>query len=265
MRKTRSPRAARAILVMTAAGAAWCGAQPAADQGLVLEKRLEAVPKFGIQFCNVVEVDPARYRIKTVSAAKLLNKKRASVPKIMKVIPEAVAAINAGFFPTDDAKNRPSDTFDGFFIEEGRKQAHNNRQKRVFYVTDDGRPGIAMAAKVPGESIESAVAGLTSGKKADGTARSAVCITKGGRVKLVTAYPVKTLAAMTRFLRQEEDCADYVHLDGGGSSQMAYDDGKESFITGWERHEQCYKGEEEQPPECFRMVTSALVVVPAPR
>jgi len=218
---------------------------------------MESIPAYGIRYANVVAVDPARFRIRSASAQRVLGRRLATLPEIVGAVPGAVAAVNASFF------SQTGTVFTGFYMEEGEKAPHGRGQKTVFYETTEGSVGISPERDLDPGALSSAVAGYTAGSREDPTARSAVCITGDGGVKLVTAYPVKTLNLMTRYLREAEGCLQHLHLDGGGSTQMSFQDASQDLSVGWERDETCTAdGSGRSPEQCHREVASILVVVP---
>jgi len=254
-----------------AAGAAWGGSSlddlaavvPASSEagiiglpGLTMRRLMQPVREHGIRFANVAEVDLSQWDIRTVSAQRVLRKPLATLPELMQASPGAVAGINAGFFKIGE---RP--VFVGYYVEEGVLVPHQQGPKRIFFIGADGKAGVARSADAVPQGVRSAVAGFSGGGKDAPTARSAVCITAAGTVKLLAVYPVASLVRMTRYLNEAEGCADYVHLDGGGSTQFVLRT-EGGVSVGWEREKQCYDGAAASPPECFRKVADALLVFP---
>ena len=228
--------------------------------GLDLVKRFVGVPGYKVSFSNVVVIDPARFKIKTISAQKLLGRNFATIPEFAAAAPSALAIINAGFFdfPTPTSPN----VFVGFYMENGKVMPGNGKMQRVFTVNKEGVPGVFLERPLDTSPIESAVSGFSGGNKNDSTARTAVCLTGDGLVKFVSLYPMKTLDEMTDYLKKEENCSDYVHLDGGGSTQMFYNFDNDYLKYGWERRPECYKGDIVFPESCYRQVANVLAVLP---
>jgi len=232
-----------------------------ATKGVKLLKKMQAVPARKIKYVNVLEVDPALVKIKAVSAKKLIGKSRMTIPAFMSANPTAIAAVNSSFFSVNDGM------LVGFFMEDGKlgNFIPESKIEWVFYVTKDGRPDVYTDYQLPQEmqaDVESATAGKSHWDiAADRTARSAVCITGQGKVKLINAYPVATIAEMASYLTEDEGCVKFVHFDGGGSSQFAYR--PEGMTVGWERKTECYQEAYNVSPEqCHRPVAAYLAIFP---
>ncbi|MBI4677847.1 MAG: phosphodiester glycosidase family protein [Elusimicrobia bacterium] len=227
--------------------------------GVALLKANEPVPSFGIKMLTVIEVDPSRAEVRTVSAKSAVGRVWATLPKVMAAVPGAAAGMNAGFFTREDG------ALIGFFMERGKVLAHvgHPSMNRIFMVDGNGKPRIVVGTSAGPGGIVSAVAGKSAWEESSRSARAAVCITRSGRVRLVAAYPVQDLDHMAQYLSAKEGCASVVHLDGGGSTQMAF--GENGLSTGWERKEECRKPALRSPDQCFRQVPTFLVVVPRAR
>jgi uncharacterized protein YigE (DUF2233 family) len=221
-----------------------------------MRRMMQPVREHGIRFANVAEVDLSQWDLRTVSAQRVLHKPLATLPELMQASPGAVVGINAGFFKVGEEP-----VFVGYFVEDGRLVPHREGPRRIFFITEGGKAGIVRSAEAIPKGVRSAVAGYSGGGKDDPTARSAVCITAAGTVKLLAVYPVPTLVRMTGYLTEAEGCADYVHLDGGGSTQFVLRT-EGGVSVGWEREKQCYAGAAASPPECFRKVADAQLAFP---
>ncbi|MFA6318986.1 MAG: phosphodiester glycosidase family protein [Elusimicrobiota bacterium] len=229
------------------------------SEAVVLLKDNEPVPEFDIEMATVIEVDPRLAEIRTVSAKTAVDAGRTTLPKVMASMPAALAGMNAGFFSLQDG------TPIGFFMEGGKVIRHSGHDSmnRIFTVDSQGRPAVVKGVSVEPEGVVSAVAGKSSWAESSNSARAAVCVTTGGKVRLVAAYPVSNLGRMTVYLKLREGCESIVHLDGGGSTQMAFK--ADRLVTGWERKPECQKPSKQSPPQCFRRVPTFLVVLPKTR
>ncbi|MFC1523070.1 phosphodiester glycosidase family protein, partial [Elusimicrobiota bacterium] len=169
---------------------------------------------------------------------------------------------------------------EGLFVEEGRVHKNPSRQSKVFYVRKDGSTRFDWIRNIKDRDIaqmKSAVSGFHEGKRKSLTARTAICKIANGRIKLIVSFPIVDLDHMTEYIKNVEGCVEWVHLDGGGSSQMIYSYDKEFWI-GFERNKnvlgdeidpetdkkplKCTKKRKNYPAPCWRPVTDMLVVVP---
>ncbi|MFA5138008.1 MAG: phosphodiester glycosidase family protein [Elusimicrobiota bacterium] len=225
--------------------------------GLTLLRAVEPVPDYSIKMVNVIHVDPANYEVRAVLAQTVLHRSRATLPEMMAAVPEAMAGMNASFFSLKDGG------LVGFFMEGGKvkKYQPHPSMDRIFFTRADGTAGVSYGTELDPKGVASAVSGKSSWDQESPSARTALCIDSGGHVRLVSAYPVKTLGWMTEYLRTRETCSKIVHLDGGGSTQTAFR-GPGGLSIGWERKHACEKPQRESPAECFRKVPAFLLVLP---
>lgn len=249
------------LLLLAASPRAAVSPEPAPEiaaarpAGLALLKALQPSPEDGIRLVNVVSVDPSAFELRAVRAQTLLGKPRATLPEVLTAVPEAVAGMNASFFSLKDGR------LVGFFMEGGRVVEHHPHPSmdRVFFSRADGKVGVAFGTKIDPAGVVSAVSGKSEWEEASDSARVALCIDQGARVRLVSAYPVRDLARMSRYLTRKEGCRRIAHLDGGGSAQLYF---RGELTIGWERGRGCEKAVRDSPPECFRPVAAFLLVVP---
>ncbi|MBW3023332.1 transglycosylase SLT domain-containing protein, partial [Candidatus Woesearchaeota archaeon] len=204
--------------------------------------QLKKLSQYGGGF--IVDVDPRYFDIKTLSAktvredigggdcakycyGNIVDLKR-TVPAL-----NIIAGINAAYLdwvgtggisdPTQrelyEKYGRPVGDYveDGKFIKGKYEAGFNN-----YFVVENGIPQITSEFSFS-PSVSSAVAGARdSGVRA----RTVVCTTADGRVKLVVVSS-SSLSALTEYLTPEEKCSKVLNLDGGGSTQFYYDYGGE--------------------------------------
>lgn len=240
-----------------------------APAGLRIIRNFEAVPAFSITNANVLEVDPALFRISTVSARKAADKKKMNVLALRSLLPGAALIVNAGFF------NPPTGQLIGEFVENGARPdgiiyASGENIDIVFAAAKDGTVDVLGGTeKLTEEELagtESAVAGKSAWPgHDDATNRTAICVTGGGRVLIAAVYPVRTLDKLFAYM-QSEGClpGKTVDLDGGGSTQMAYNYGGAAWALGWERKgaavPECHLKQDNADPRCYRPVATFITV-----
>lgn len=242
-----------------------------APAGFRVIRNFEAVSSFSITNANVIEVDPVRFRISTVSARKAAAKKKMNVLALRSLLPGPALMINAGFF------NPPTGDLIGEFVENGVRPdgiiyADGGNIDIIFAAAKDGTVDVLGGAeKLTDEELartESAVAGKSAWPgHDDATNRSAICVTGGGKVLIAAVYPVRTLDKLFAYMRSE-GClpGKIVDLDGGGSTQMSYKYGGEAWALGWERKgssvPECHLKQDNADQRCYRPVATFITVEP---
>jgi hypothetical protein len=102
------------------------------------------------------------------------------------------------------------------------------------------------------------------------TSRTALCVTRGGKVLLAAVHPLRTLDELFKFMAAEGcDPGRTIALDGGGSTQMSYAGRGERWNLGWEREGEgvpdCHLREDNTDRRCYRPVANFIVVEPRKR
>jgi exopolysaccharide biosynthesis protein len=229
--------------------------------GISIEKQMAPIAARKIKFANVIIVDPALASIRAVTAQTFGGKRVLPISGAAVAYPDAAAMINAGFFDRGGTGR-----VIGFMMEDGHDVDYipEATMNSIFRVEDDGAVAISSGTELPAD-IKARTVYAVAGKSfwdtaADSTARCAVCITGDKKVKFITAYPVATVAEMVSYITQDEGCASYVSLDGGGSTQTLYR--PSGMQVGWERITSCYNGDLVSAAQCYRPVASFLIAEP---
>jgi exopolysaccharide biosynthesis protein len=242
-----------------------------ASSGLRIIRHFEAVPAYSISNANVIEVDPALFRIATLSARKAAAKNKVNMLDLRKLLPGAALMINAGFFnPSDGA-------LIGEFVEDGARPdgiiyANGGHIDRIFTAARDGAVDIISGTENLTDKELAGIRSAVAGKSAwpghtDATNRTAICLTDAGKVLIAAVYPVRTLQKLFAYM-QSEGCLPEktVDLDGGGSTQMSYNYGETAWTLGWERKgasvPECHLTHDNADRRCYRPVATFITVEP---
>ncbi|MHB0995626.1 MAG: phosphodiester glycosidase family protein [Elusimicrobiales bacterium] len=243
-------------------------------EGLRVLRRFGTVPAFGITHACVIEADPAFYKFSVVSAEKAAGKPRLALPDLRRLLPEPALIVNAGFFRLDNGAPI------GELVEDGERAprlvyAPGKNLDRIFVARyDDSVDVLAGREKLTDTELfwtRSAVTGKSAWPgHASLASRTALCVTRGGKVLLAAVHPVRTVEELFEFMAAEGcDPERTVNLDGGGSTQMSYDGRGERWSLGWEREgngvPDCHLRADNRDRRCYRPVANFIVVEPRRR
>jgi len=209
-----------------------------------------AMPSTGISYkkvggANVIEIDPAYFDIKAMSAKTMIedigNQTCATstgycgptnggcygnIAEIKQQVPQLniAAAMNSQFF---DCKNlaqlsasdlpsyikygRPA----GDYVENGMLVKGKTWAGGLYYIVENGIAKIINSFSYSA-SISSALKGITIGAQASCGNLSLLCITSAGKIKFIAGSVCSTA------IKGQEDCAQIMSLDSGGSTQYYY-------------------------------------------
>ena len=246
---------------------------PSPGGGLRLEENVDS------PYWILLDIPTQRFAVRVVTAKKVMKHTSwARLPDMAAGEPTAVAGMNGGYFGGTPALPVGLLVADGKDVySEPVDPAGKETLNAVFFVRADGSADIAPLSEFlelrrkGGSSIVSAVIGKSKGDSANEASRderAAVC-TKPGHVMMVLAKS-QTLEGMGALLKNA-GCEKFVHLDGGGSSQMFVRAGAspaiKPFEMGWERKNladgaECSPPRDSYAPTCFRRVMDFLLVVP---
>lgn len=258
----------RKIVFLTPLIALFASAEAAAG-GLSVRRYFEQVPAFGITHACVVEADPREFSFRTLGAVKSTGRQKATALEVRRRLPDAALIINAGFFSLKDGAPI------GEYVEGGRRPERviyspGRYLDRIFTVWDGG--GVEVIAgreKLSEEELARAVSAVT-GKSAwpehsSATNRTAVCLTRGGKVLLAAVYPVRTVDDTLRYMESEGCIPEGTAvLDGGGSTQMSFWSGGRHWNLGWERRSasvpECHLRGDNRDARCYRPVGNFIVI-----
>ena len=141
---------------------------------------------------------------------------------------------------------------------------------RIFTAWDDGGVDVLAGRETLSDEQLARAASAVTGKSAwpdsdTATNRTALCLTRGGKVLLAAVYPVRTVEAMLRYM-ESEGCIPQktASLDGGGSTQLSFWSGGSYWNLGWERKgetvPECHLRGDNRDARCYRPVGNFLVV-----
>ncbi len=267
---TSSKLALAAALLLLARGPVVAGL---AD-GLRVLRRFEPVPGTGITHACVVEADPAYFRFSVISALKAAGEQKAALPELRRLLPGPALIVNAGFFSLKDGAPI------GEFVEDGARPgrvifAPGKNLDRIFVSRyDDSVDVLDGREKLTDMELlwtRSAVTGKSAWPGHESvTNRTALCFTRAGKVLLAAVYPLNTLDELFNYMKSEGcEPGRIVALDGGGSTQMSYSSGGETWSLGWERAgddvPECHLRRDNADPRCYRPVSNFIVLEPRAR
>lgn len=237
--------------------------------GLRIVRSFEPVAEFSITNANVIEIDPALFKLTTISARRAAARSKVSMPALRRLLPGPAVIINAGFFnPADGA-------LIGEFVEDGERPgdiiyAGGENIDRIFVARKDASVDVLDGAETLTAEELNGTAYAVAGKSAwpghsEATNRTAVCITVSGKVLLAAVYPVRTIEKLFSYM-ESEGCVreKTINLDGGGSTQMSYKYGDRSWSLGWERKgasvPECHLTHDNTDQRCYRPVATFIAV-----
>ena len=259
-----------ALIMALAALPAQLPAQ-AAPAGLRMIRSFEPVPEFSITNANVIEIDPAVFIFTTLSARKAAGKSKVDMLALRRLRPGPAILINAGFF------NPPDGMLIGEFVEDGIRPEGiiypaGEYIDRIFVVKKDGSLDVIGGNDRLSDTELAETRYAASGKSiwpghSDATNRTAICLTKTGKVLLAAVYPVRTLKDMYSYMAHEGCIPEKtVSLDGGGSTQMSYNYDGVSWALGWERKgasvPECHLAQDNGDQRCYRPVATFITAQP---
>lgn len=264
----------RQLFAVALAGLPLCQLWAGEGEGLRVVRRFGAVPAFGITHACVVEADPYFYKFSVVSAEKAAGKERIALPELRRLLPDPALVINAGFFRLDNGAPI------GELVEDGERAsrlvyAPGKNLDRIFVARfDDSVDVLAGREKLTDTELlwtRSAVTGKSAWPGHSSlTSRTALCVTRGGKVLLAAVHPLRTVDELFEFMAAEGcDPERTVNLDGGGSTQMSYAVRGERWNLGWEREgdgvPDCHLRADNPDRRCYRPVANFIVVEPRKR
>jgi hypothetical protein len=239
--------------------------------GLRTVRSFEPVAEFSITNANVIEVDPALFRLTVISARRAAARSKIALPALRRLLPGPAVIMNAGFFnPADGA-------LIGEFVEDGKRPggiiyAGAENIDRVFVAgkdaTVDVLDGVEKLTDAELARTDFAVAGKSAWPgHSEATNRTAICITVSGKVLLAAVYPVRTIEKLFSYMKSEGCVPEKtINLDGGGSTQMSYKYGGKSWSLGWERKgnsvPECHLAQDNADQRCYRPVATFVAVEP---